>query len=133
MTILTRKVDKEWHYEIDYHTIDGDHTALCDLKFVNKLGRYGVEVSLDKLYQYGWILFFKNNFNPKENRFLYGNLSPLCPTEISEEFKCAASFYAFNNNALVKKYYSRSDIEREYGVEKKTDILEKSLNNLYLF
>lgn len=39
MKRLTRKVDKEWHYEIDYHTIDGYHTALGDLKFVNKLGQ----------------------------------------------------------------------------------------------
>ena len=40
MTRLTRKENKEWHYELDYHTIDGDHTALGDLKFVNKLGRF---------------------------------------------------------------------------------------------
>lgn len=40
MTRLTRKVNKEWHYEIDYHTIDGDRKALGDLKFVNKLGQF---------------------------------------------------------------------------------------------
>lgn len=134
---IDKKVEKypkkNRHTGLQFYTLRDINALMRNATFVDGDIPNGVEVSLDKLYQYGWILFFKNNFNPKENRFLYGNLSPLYPTEISEEFKCAASFYAFNNNALVKKYYSRSDIEREYGVEKKTDILEQSLNNLYLF
>ena len=69
----------------------------------------------------------------QENKCLYGNLSPLYPIEINEEFKNAAAFYAFNNNILVRKYYSKGAIEKEYGIEKETSILNRSLYNLYLF
>lgn len=65
MTRLTRKVDKEWHYEIDYHTIDGDRKALGDLKFVNKLGQLedveeelGIDlITLFKALKQGYIYY----------------------------------------------------------------------------
>lgn len=44
MKRLTKKVDKEWNYELDYTCLGYDdrrekHTALGDLQFVNKLGK----------------------------------------------------------------------------------------------
>lgn len=39
MTRLTRAVCEGWHYEIYYHTLNGVHTLLGDLDFVDKLGQ----------------------------------------------------------------------------------------------
>lgn len=124
---------KEEHNGLQFYTMRDINALMRNATFVEGNIPNGVEVPLNALYQYGWILFFKNNFNPKENKFLYGNLSPLYPNEIDDEFKNACAYYALHNNSLVEKYYTRDMLEKEYGVEKKTDILNKCLNKLYLF
>ena len=134
---IDKKVEKypkkDRHNGLQFYTMRDINALMRNTTFVEGNIPNGVEVPLDKLYQYGWILFFKNNFNPKENKFLYGNLSPLYPIEINEEFKNAAAFYAFNNNILVRKYYSKGAIEKEYGIEHETSIINRSLYNIYLF
>lgn len=129
-----KKYPKKYeHNGLQFYTMRDINALMRNATFVEGNIQNGVEVPIETLYQYGWILFFKNNFKPKTNKFLYGNLSPLYPKEISEEFKNACAFYAFNNNALVGKYYSQELIEKEYGKELKTDILNQYLEKSYLF
>lgn len=122
------------HNGLQFYTMRDINALMRNATFVEGNIANGVEVPLENLYQYGWVLFFKNNFNAKGKKFLYGNLSPLYPKDIDSEFKNAAAYYALRNHPLVEKYYSEEMIAKVYGEEHNSaDILEKVLSDLYLF
>lgn len=131
--IVNKYPKKGEHNGLQFYTMRDINALMRNATFVEGDIPNGVEVPLCNLYQYGWILYFKNNFKPETNKFLYGNLSPLYPQEISQEFKNLAAYYAFNNNNLVKKYYSIEQLKNEYGQEIKSDLLDEILNTLYIF
>ncbi|WP_156935937.1 hypothetical protein [Mycoplasmopsis primatum] len=118
---------------LQFYTIRDINALMRNASFIEGNTTNGVSVSSDNIYQYGWLLYFKNNFKPSNNEYLYGNLSPLYPENITSEFKNTAAFYAFNNNLLVRKYYSRKTIENIYGSEIQSNCLQKELNKMYLF
>ena len=79
------------------------NALLRNAGFVEGIIPNGIDVSLENLYQYSWLYFLKCNFNPKEFRFLYGNLSPLYTNKIKEDsFKANVVWYAYNNCELIK-------------------------------
>ena len=56
------------------------------------------------------LVLFKYNFNPKENAYLYGNLSPLLTSKIDKkEFKEELYAYILNNNEIVRNFYKEND------------------------
>ncbi len=137
ISTIDKKVNKypkkDCHNGLQFYTMRDINALMRNTSFVEGEISNGVEVSIDNLYQYGWILFFKNNFKPKSNKYLYGNLSPLYPQNINEEFKNKAAYYAFNNNSLVKKYYSKEMMNDKYGEEIDSNILDDLLKEAYLF
>lgn len=137
ISTIDKKVNKypkrDEHKGLQFYTLRDINALMRNASFIEGNIANGVEVPIDSLYQYGWLLFFKMNFKPINNGFLYGNLSPLYPNNISNEFKNAAAFYAYHNNSLVSKFYSKEMIESEYGVEIKNNVLSKTLDSMYLF
>ena len=123
---------KDSHNGLQFYTMRDINALLRNTTFIDGNVSNGVEVSIKTLYQYGWILFFKNNFK-SNNMFLYGNLSPLYPKEISTDFKNASAYYAFNSCDLVKKYYSKDMMIKEYGQDKKLDLLDDVLEEMCIF
>ena len=76
----------------------------------------GIDVTMENLYQYSWLYFLKNNFQPKKNKFLFGNLSPLYTNKLEDEsFKNEVVSYAVNNCELIKNYYPLDNIKALYG------------------
>ena len=131
--IVNKYPKKGEHNGLQFYTMRDMNALKRNATFVEGDIPNGVEVPLKNLYQYGWVLYLKNNFNPKENKFLYGNLSPLYPNEITDEFKNAAAYYAFKTHPLVKKYYSQEAVKLEYGEEVPSSILEAELEKTYIF
>lgn len=137
ISTIDKKVNKYpkfgCHNGLQFYTMRDINALMRNASFIEGEVSNGVEVSIADLYQYGWILYFKNNFKPQNNKYLYGNLSPLYPDLITYEFKNEAAYYAFNNNCLVRKYYSISKLRDEYGPESNNDILQRALDKLYYF
>lgn len=137
ISTIDKKVNKypkkNCHKGLQFYTMRDINALMRNASFVDGEISNGVEVSLDNLYQYGWILYFKNNFKPESNKYLYGNLSPLYPCNISDEFKNKSAYYAFNNNSIVRKYYSKEMLRNKYGDELESNVLNDTLKKLYLF
>ncbi len=122
------------HDGLQFYTLRDINALMRNATFIEGDIPNGVEVKVENLYKYGWILFFKNNFNPRKNKYIYGNLSPLYPKKITDEFKNASAYYAFNNNSLVRKYFFKIDIENMYGAELENEkILHDCLEKMYIF
>lgn len=86
------------------------NTAFCENK------SNGIKITDETLYQYCWLYFFKNNFSPPKNKFVYGNLSPLYTDKLNnKDFKNSIVSYTYNNCELLHKYYSKEKIESLYG------------------
>jgi hypothetical protein len=101
---------------LQFYTLRDMNALLRNAGFVENRALNGVCVSDDTLYNYAWLFFLKNNFKPKNNRFIYGNLSPLYTKKLKDDkFKNEVVSYAYNNDDLVKKYYSDKKIEELYG------------------
>ena len=112
-----QKYPKKGHCKgLQFYTLRDMNALLRNATFVENRSTNAIEINDKNLYQYAWLMFLKDNFKPKSNRFLYGNLSPLYPKKVTEgEFQREVVSYAFNNNALVNRYYDRSKIESLYG------------------
>lgn len=117
---------------LQFYTLRDMNALMRNASFVENKRINGVEIKDKNLYQYAWLFFLKNNFNPKKNKFLYGNLSPLYTEKISDiNFKKALIYYAYNNSELVRKYYSIQKIQSLYGKSKaQYDILFKEIDKL---
>lgn len=117
---------------LQFYTLRDMNALLRNAAFVENRKSNGLEVTDENLYQYSWLFFLKNNFNPKKNGFLYGNLSPLYTEKLSDSgFRNQAVSYAFNNSSLIRKYYSEDKIKSLYGqpTNRCSDLYDE-LNNL---
>lgn len=118
---------------LQFYTLRDMNALLRNAGFVEGIIPNGIDVSLENLYQYSWLYFLKSNFNPKDYKFLYGNLSPLYTNKINDDsFKACVVWYAYNNSELVQKYMDEEKIKALYGP--KTDqynALFEELNNIY--
>ena len=101
---------------LQFYTLRDMNALLRNATFVENRSTNAIGVNDKNLYQYAWLMFLKDNFKPKSNKFLYGNLSPLYPKKVTdEEFQREVVSYAFNNNELVSRYYDRNKVESLYG------------------
>ena len=135
---IDNKVDKYpkkgKHDGLQFYTLRDINALMRNATFIEGNIPNGVEVKIENLYKYGWILFFKNNFRLLNNKYIYGNLSPLYPRKITKEFKNASAYYAYNNNLLVRKYFFKKDIENVYGYELENErILQDCLEKMQIF
>jgi hypothetical protein len=75
----------------------------------------GIDVSIQTLYRYSWLLFLKQNFRPDKLKFIYGNLSPLYSAKIEKpKIKNLLVYYAYENDEIVHQL-DVSALEKEYG------------------
>ncbi len=118
---------------LQFYTLRDMNALLRNAGFVEGIIPNGIDVSLENLYQYSWLFFLKSNFNPKEFKFLYGNLSPLYTSKIkSESFRSCVVWYAFNNCELIRKYYDEEKIKALYGpMTEQYNVLFEELNKIY--
>lgn len=116
-----------------FYTLRDMNALIRNAGFVKAGTKNGIPVSLESLYKYSWLLFLKNNFKPRELKFVYGNLSPLYSPRIEEEeFKKRVVSYAYENCELVRNAFPRSIIEEQYGFSSDYVPLYNLLNALYL-
>lgn len=118
---------------LQFYTLRDMNALIRNAGFVDGPIGNGIDVTIENLYQYSWLYFLKTNFNPKNNKFLYGNLSPLWTSKMDDKnFKNAVVSYAYNNCPLVKKYFSKDKIKAFYGtVSVQYNALYEELNNIY--
>ena len=121
--------------QLQFYTLRDMNSLLRNTSFTDSNTTNGISFDISNLYQYCWLYFLKMNFNPKKNKFLYGNLSPLYFDELEKkEYKNAVVSYAYNNCPLLSKYMVKKDIEKEYGkLTDNYDILYDKLEKLYVF
>ena len=101
---------------LQFYTIRDINALKRNTTFLDGYCANGLEVSINNLYQYSWLAIFKSLFNPKENKYLYGNLSPLYSSKIEDKFyKNQLVSYTYLNYDLIKKYFSKEEIEKTYG------------------
>ena len=99
--------------DLKFYTIRDINALKRNKSFLVGFSNNGIKVSLDELYKYAWLDYFKNNFNPKK-MFIYGNLSPLYSQEIeTESVQKELISYVLMNNEVVNKYYSENNIYSE--------------------
>lgn len=112
-----QKYPKKGHSEgLQFYTLRDMNALLRNATFVENRPTNAIEINDGNLYQYAWLMFLKDNFKPKANRFLYGNLSPLYSKKATDkEFQREVVSYAFHNNSLVSQYYDIDKIESLYG------------------
>lgn len=115
---------------IQFYTLRDINALKKNADFLIKPINNSVDVDIENLWQYGWIFYFKKNFN---NNFLSGNLSPLFPNDeiINSNFKKQCVYYAFNNSKTLKMTIDIKKIENDYGkAPKNFNILKKTLDEM---
>jgi len=133
--IISKYPKKEEKSKIQFYTQRDMNSLLRNTSFISSSKTNGINVNIDNLYQYCWLFFLKNNFNPKNMKFLYGNLSPLYFSELeSDNYKNMVVSYAYNNCSLLSDSFKKEDIEFKYGrIVDNYEELYNKLNELYLF
>lgn len=120
---------------LQFYTLRDMNALLRNKSFIENKLINGVAVTYHNFYQYAWLFYLKENFNPRKNKFLYGNLSPIYSDKLSEnKFQNALIWYAYNKNELVKKYFTKENLTKFYGSSANNfDILKQEIdiiNNL---
>jgi len=104
------KKDSILDKDLKFYTIRDINALKRNKTFISAATSNCLKVSLDELYKYAWLDYFKNNFMP-DSGFLYGNLSPLYSKEIEEnETKIELVSYVIKNNEVVKKHFLKYDL-----------------------
>ena len=117
--------------EVQFYTLRDINSLKRNASFVKGPISNGVDVTVENLYQYAWLLFFKENFNPATNMFLYGNLSPLYSKEIEKQnIKNILVTYAYNSNSIVHNGFNIRQLESAYGTVSKNNNCDKLFNIL---
>ena len=102
--------------KVQFYTLRDINSLKRNASFVNGPIANGVDVTIENLYQYAWLLFFKENFNPQTNEFLYGNLSPLYSKDIEkQEIKNLLVAYAYFSNSIIQDRFELSNLKDMYG------------------
>lgn len=107
---------------LKFYTMRDINALRRNKSFLISNSNNGIKITLDELYKYAWVDFFKNNFNSDE-MFLYGNLSPLYSEKIeTPTVKKELISYILQTNDVVKNYVIDNNLMDEiiqhYKVEK---------------
>lgn len=131
--IVEKYPKKDKKEGLQFYTLRDMNALLRNAGFVENRETNGLEVTDNNLYQYAWLYFLKMNFNPQVNKFIYGNLSPLYSKKIeSDSFKNEVVSYAYNNNSLIRKYYTKDKIKTLYGpIVEQYNALFEELDYIY--
>lgn len=98
--------------DLQFYTIRDINALHRNKSFLIGHCNNGIKVTKDNLHYYAWLDLFKNYFNPKNDAYLYGNLSPLISSKINEtNFKNKLYAYILNNNKIVNDFYKKQDPE----------------------
>lgn len=121
---------------VQFYTLRDINALKRNVAFVKGPIANGVDVTIDNLYQYAWLLFFKENFSPPSYAFLYGNLSPLYSKSIeSPDIKNLLVSYAYYTNPIIHNGFQLNDLETVYSTIIPTDNYDKLfaiLEKLYI-
>jgi len=116
--------------DLKFYTIRDINALKRNKSFLTGFSNNGIKVSIDDLYQYAWLDYFKNNFNPNKY-FIYGNLSPLYSDKIENNLvKKELISYVMMNNAVVKKYILENNLVEELKNIYKIDVFVKEFPKL---
>lgn len=121
--------------ELQFYTLRDMNALIRNTSFIVGPRNNGITVTIDNLYQYAWLYFLKENFNPQKNKFLYGNLSPLYFDKLEyEDYKNLVVSYAYNNCRILSDFFSKEELENKYGsMVTNYELLYDMLNKLYIF
>ena len=133
--IVSKYPSKITKTNLQFYTLRDMNSLIRNAGFIEGPKNNGINVTVDNLYQYAWLLFLKENFKPQKNNFLYGNLSPLYLRNIDDiKIKNYVVSYAWNNCNIIKKYLKKEDIETKYGkITNNYNELYDELKKLYVF
>jgi len=96
--------------DLKFYTIRDINALKRNKSFLTGFSNNGIKISINELYQYAWLDYFKNNFNPDKS-FIYGNLSPLYSDKIENDLiKKELISYVMINNDVVKKYILENNL-----------------------
>ena len=105
------------------------NALIRNASFIENKKNNGIKIDENNLYQYAWLFFLKQNFRPQNFHFLFSNLSPLYTDKIeNKNIKLELISYAYKNNKLIKKYFTKEKIENLYG--KLTNNFENIFNEI---
>lgn len=123
------KVGKE-DTDLQFYTIRDINALKRNKSFLTGPCNNGIKVTIENLYKYAWLDYFKNNFNP-ERMFLYGNLSPLYSSKLdSWGVTIELISYIFNNNSVVNNYINENKLEDKLKEYYKMDHFTNEYNLL---
>lgn len=110
--------DKEnLYYEgLQFYTLRDINALRRNATFIDGFCTNGIKITLENIYKYAWLEYFKATFNPPENGYIFGNLSPLYDKSIeTPERKKMLIRYVWDNKPLIQKYFSYETLSGYYG------------------
>ncbi|MGP1451393.1 MAG: rRNA adenine N-6-methyltransferase family protein [Metamycoplasmataceae bacterium] len=114
---------------LQFYTLRDMNALIRNASFIENKKNNGIKIDENNLYQYAWLFFLKQNFRPQNFHFLFSNLSPLYTDKIeNKNIKLELISYAYKNNKLIKKYFTKEKIENLYG--KLTNNFENIFNEI---
>lgn len=115
---ISKYPDKEnLYYEgLQFYTLRDINALRRNATFIDGFCSNGIRITLENIYQYAWLEYFKATFNPKENGYIFGNLSPLYDKSIeTTERKRELIRYIWDNKPIIQKYYTYEMLSNYYG------------------
>ena len=101
---------------LQFYTLRDINALKRNATFLDGKCSNGIKVTVENLYQYAWLEWFKENFNPQKNAWLYGNLSPFYDSSIEgKEKRRDLVRFVWNKKPIIQKYFSRASLEQYYG------------------
>lgn len=133
--IVSKYPQKNNKTQLQFYTQRDMNSLLRNTGFFIGPKNNGLNITINNLYQYSWLYFLKNNFNPKKNKFMYGNLSPFYFDELeTKKYQNLVISYAYNNCSLIKDYFNKKEIEKKYGkITNNYQDLFNLLKKIYIF
>ena len=101
---------------LQFYTLRDINALRRNATFLDGKCSNGIKITLENLYQYAWLEYFKETFNPPKNSWLYGNLSPFYDKAIErKDKKIELIRFVWEKKPIVQKYFSRESLEKYYG------------------
>jgi len=125
--------------DLQFYTIRDINALKRNKTFLVGKCNNGIKVTIDSLYKYAWLDYFKNNFVTKSH-FIIGNISPLFHASLDDkEVKKELVSYILKTNDVVRNYYFNNNLLDEvknfYEIEtinEDTPILKKLIHSFDL-
>lgn len=111
---------------IYYYTFRDINSLKKNTSFLDRVIPNGIVVDLDNIYQYAYLYYFKEFFNPI-NSWLYGNLSPLVDISAVEKHKDKFVNYALINNKVLLALPEnlKNKIRKFYNISKNQRVIKQ--------